>query len=738
MKQNSTTARKAILNNSRGSITAIVIIGIMAFLVIGIGVGLGFLSATIQSAPNLRGDIRPAASAQVFDVNGKLITVLHAVENRLPVPLTKVPKDLQNAFVALEDNRFYQHSGVDPRAILRAVWINISAGGVSEGGSTITQQLAKNAFLTQERTWKRKVQEVIIAFQIEKQYTKNEILELYLNQIYFGAGAYGVQAAAQTYFGKNVEQLSLAESAMLAGLPKSPNYYSPFNSMKAAKERQATVLDQMVKYGYLDQATADKNKSAPLKVAVDAPKPDPKKKPDPKAKDKDFSVSASYFIEYITAQLIDKYGADTVYKEGLKIYTSIDLDLQKAAEKAMRELPVMSVDKNGLQQPQGALVSIDTHNGYVKAMVGGRGTDKFNRAVLAERQPGSAFKPFVYLTALDAGKSPASIIDDKPFRVGNYAPMNYDRTFKGPITLRTALALSRNIPAVKLAQEVTPERVVRNAQNMGITTLVTSGSHNDITLAMALGGLTRGVTPLDIASAFGVLANQGVRVEPVTILKVVDRNGKVLEQHVPKEKMVVNERVAFLLTDMLKGVIQYGTGTGANIGRPAAGKTGTTDEHKDAWFVGYTPDISTSVWIGFDSDGTLDGQTGGEIPATIWRLYMQQATAKIPVKDFPRPRGIISATVSTKDGGLITDPNNKDSVTDYFIEGTQPKQPSTAPPPTDPNAPPANKTDTPIPGQSGKTTTPSTKPTTPPPGGKPGTTTPTTKPPAKSPTNPTN
>ena len=738
MKRNSTTACKAILNNSRGSITAIVIIGIMAFLVIGIGVGLGFLSATIQSAPNLRGDIRPAASAQVFDVNGKLITVLHAVENRLPVPLTKVPKDLQNAFVALEDNRFYQHSGVDPRAILRAVWINISAGGVSEGGSTITQQLAKNAFLTQERTWKRKVQEAIIAFQIEKQYTKNEILELYLNQIYFGAGAYGVQAAAQTYFGKNVEQLSLAESAMLAGLPKSPNYYSPFNSMKAAKERQATVLDQMVKYGYLDQATADKNKSAPLKVAVDAPKPDPKSKPDPKAKDKDFKVSASYFIEYITSQLIDKYGADTVYKEGLKIYTSIDLDLQKAAEKAMRELPVMSVDKNGLQQPQGALVSIDTHNGYVKAMVGGRGTDKFNRAVLAERQPGSAFKPFVYLTALDAGKSPASIIDDKPFRVGNYAPMNYDRTFKGPITLRTALALSRNIPAVKLAQEVTPERVVRNAQNMGITTLVTSGSHNDITLAMSLGGLTRGVTPLDIASAFGVLANQGVRVEPVTILKVVDRNGKVLEQHVPKEKMVVNERVAFLLTDMLKGVIQYGTGTGANIGRPAAGKTGTTDEHKDAWFVGYTPDISTSVWIGFDSDGTLDGQTGGEIPATIWRLYMQQATAKMPVKDFPRPRGIISATVSTKDGGLITDPNNKESVTDYFIEGTQPKQPSTAPPPTDPNAPPANKTDTPIPGQSGKTTTPSTKPTTPPPGGKPGTTTPPTKLPAKPPTNPTN
>ncbi len=717
--------------NSRGSVVAIIIVGIMAFMVIGIGVGLGFLSATIQSAPNLRGDIRPAASAQVFDVNGKLITVLHAVENRLPVPLTKIPKDLQNAFIALEDNRFYQHGGVDPRAILRAVWINVAAGGVSEGGSTITQQLAKNALLTQDRTWKRKVQEVLLAFQIEKQYTKKEILELYLNQIYFGAGAYGVEAAAQTYFGKSVDKLTLAESAMLAGLPKSPNYYSPFNSLKAAKERQSTVLDQMVKYGYLDQATADKTKGVQVKLAASGEpvKLDPKAKPDPKQKEKDIGVSASYFIEYITSQLIDKYGTDTVYKEGLKIYTSIDMDMQKSAEKAMRELPVMSVDKNGLQQPQGALVAIDTHNGYVKAMVGGRGTDKFNRAVLAERQPGSAFKPFVYLTALENGKSPASIIDDKPFRAGAYAPMNYDRTFKGPITLRTALELSRNIPAVKLAQEIGPERIVRKAQNMGITTMVTSGSHNDITLAMALGGLTRGVTPMDIASAFGVLANQGVRVEPVTILKVVDRNGKVLEQHIPKERMVINEKVAFLLTDMMKGVIQRGTGTGANIGRPAAGKTGTTDEHKDAWFVGFTTDISTAVWIGFDSEGTLDGTTGGETPATIWQLFMKDVTAKTPWKDFPRPRGITTATVSTKDGGLVTDPKNKDSVTDYFIEGNQPKHLSTAPPTPDPNAPLPVTPGSPIPGQSGKTTTPSKKPD-PSPGGTTG------KPPAKTPGKP--
>jgi len=604
------------------------------------------------------------------------------------------------------------------------MWSNVTSGEVSEGGSTITQQLAKNAFLTQDRTWKRKIQEIILAIKIERQYTKNEILELYLNQIYFGQGAYGVQAAAKTYFDKDTDKLTLAESSMLAGIPKSPNYYSPLNNPKAAKERQSVVLDQMVKYGYIEAATGEKTKTVEIKYVtekVKKPPTDPKDKKAPA----DIEVSASYFIEYVTSQLIDKYGADTVYKEGLQIYTTLDLDMQKSAEKAMQDLPLYNTDKAGLQQPQGALVAIDPHTGHIKALVGGRGTDQFNRAVLAERQPGSAFKPFVYLTALDSGMSPASVIDDAPFRVGGYAPMNYDRTFKGPITMRTALELSRNIVAVKVAQQVTPEKVVQYATRMGISTLVQTGPTSDATLAMALGGLTRGVTPLDMASAYGVLANGGVRVEPVSIIKVVDRNGKILEQSIPKEKMVVNEKAAYLLVDMMKGVLTRGTGTGANIGRPAAGKTGTTDEHKDAWFVGYTPDLSAAVWMGFDSEGTLAGQTGGEIPATIWRKFMSEAVAKMPWRDFTRPRGIVSATVSIKDGGLITDPNNKESVTDLFIEGTVPTKPSTAPPTLDPS-----KTDTVLPGQGGKNTGESNKPDKQTPG---GTTVPggTSKPPVK-------
>ncbi|SDF23986.1 transglycosylase domain-containing protein [Sporolituus thermophilus] len=647
----------------RGKIGRLIAIALIVFAVLVAGAGLGFVTASIHTMPSLKGEIRPAASSQVFDSNGKLITTIHSVENRLPVSINKIPKDLQNAFIAAEDARFYQHIGIDPRGILRAIWANITDRGVSEGGSTITQQLAKNALLSQERTLKRKIQEAVLALQIERQYSKTEILEMYLNQIYFGQGAYGVQAAAQVYFGKNVENLSLAECAMLAGIPKSPNYYSPTNNFKAAKERQLTVLNQMVKYGYIDEATEEKAKKEEIKLVS------------PSAKDR---PTASYFVDYVVQQLIDKYGADAVYKDGLKIYTSLDLDMQQAAERAMAQLPTAYTDKNGIKQPQGALVAIDPHTGYIKAMVGGRGNDQFNRAVMAERQPGSAFKPFVYLAALENGFTAASIIDDSPVSFGSWSPVNYDGKFRGPVSLRTALEQSLNVVAVKIAHQVGVDKPLYYAQQMGISTLVLHGNTNDRNLAMALGGLTRGVTPLEIASAYGVLANHGIRVEPVAIIKVVDRNGKVLEQHTRREKIVVNERTAYLLTDMLRGVITHGTGTGANIGRPAAGKTGTTSDYKDAWFVGYTPDLVAAVWMGYDNDGYLGGITGGSIPASIWRTFMSSALAKYPVRDFVAPQGIVTATISNKDGLLVTDPNNKESRKEIFIEGTQPTQPSPA------------------------------------------------------------
>ncbi len=636
--------------NENSKITVIILI---VFVVMITGAGLGFLTASIHTMPSLKDEIRPAASSQIYDVNGKLINTVHSVENRVPVSINKIPKNLQDAFVAAEDARFYQHIGIDPRGIMRAVWSNITDRGVSEGGSTITQQLAKNALLSQERTLKRKIQEAILALQIERQYSKNEILELYLNQIYFGQGAYGVQSAATVYFGKNVEDLTLAECAILAGIPKSPNYYSPFNNLKAATERQATVLDQMVKYNFISSSTGTQAKSVKLKLAVRSTQSDSNVK------------TASYFIDYVTQYLIDRYGADAVYKDGLKVYTTLDLDMQEAAEEAMQKLPSVRIDSNGLQQPQGALVAIDPRTGYIKAMVGGRGNDQFNRAVLAERQPGSAFKPFVYLAALEGGMTPSSIIEDSKISFGNWTPMNYDEKFHGSVSLRTALEQSLNVPTVKIANQTGVDKPLYYAQQMGISTLVLQGSINDRNLAMSLGGLTRGVTPLEIASAYGVLANQGVHVDPITVIKIVDRNGKTLEQIVPKEKAVVNERSAYILTDMLRGVINNGTGTAANIGRPAAGKSGTTSDYKDAWFVGFTPDLVASVWIGYDSDGYLNGITGGALPATIWRTFMQKALVKIPARDFIRPSGI------------VIEPNPTPVLTEQPADGKQPENPLT-------------------------------------------------------------
>lgn len=610
---------------SRSNITLILLVVIVVLVT---GAGLGFITASFSTLPSLKGDIRPPAASQIYDINGKLIATTRSVENRIPVTINKVPKDLQHAFVAVEDVRFYQHAGVDPRGILRAVWSNLANRGVSEGGSTITQQLAKNALLSQERTLKRKIQEAFLAIQIERQYTKSEILELYLNQIYFGQGAYGVQAAAHVYFGKNVEDLTLAESTMLAGIPKSPNYYSPFNNLKAATERQNTVLDQMVKYDYIDQATANKAKDAKLKLASrSAPGGN--------------SSIAPYFVDYVTQQVMEKYGADSVYKDGLKIFTTLDSDMQAAAERAMNRLPASRTDSNGIKQPQGALVAIDPHNGYIKAMVGGRGDDEFNRAVMAERQPGSAFKPFVYLAAIESGLDSASIVSDTAVAFGDWSPQNYDGKFNGNVTLRTALERSLNVPAVKLANQIGVDKPLYYAQQLGISTLVLQGPTNDRNLASSLGGLTRGVTPLEIASAFGVIANQGVKAEPIAVIKVLDRNGKVLEQHTPREKAVISERSAYVLLDMMRGVITRGTGTAANIGRPAAGKTGTTNDYKDAWFVGFTPDIVASVWIGYDNDGYLNGITGGSLPADIWRIFMVNASSKYPIRDFVKPAGLI-------------------------------------------------------------------------------------------------
>ena len=619
---------KATNNNKmRFNLFRLFIIVFFISSVIAIGTLIGFVTASVKSLPDKIGDLRPAAASQFFDSNGELIDTTKSEENRIPVKLNNVPKHLQDAFIAIEDIRFYQHTGIDPRSILRAFFNNLTNKEIAEGGSTITQQLAKNAVLTQEQTLKRKIQEAFVAIQIEKEYSKSEILEMYLNQIYFGQGAYGVQAAARVYFGKDVDDLSLAQAAMLAGIPKSPNYFSPLNNFKAAKERQEIVIDQMVKYQLITPEEGAAAKAEKLTVG---------------GSNKTRNNMLNYYLDYVTQLVIDKFGADAVYKEGLKIYTSLDMKMQAAAEKAMSNLPVYSTDGNKLQQPQGALVAIDPKNGHIKAMVGGRGSDQFNRAVLAVRQPGSAFKPFVFLAAIESGLTPATILNDNDLKLsGQWSPQNYDRRFHGKVSMRTALVNSYNIPTVILTQQVSPEKVLDYAQKMGISTLVTSGSINDVNLAMSLGGLTRGVTPLEMATAYGVLAANGLYVEPVAILKVVDRNNKTIFTAKTNSRQAISANSAYIVTDMMQDVIRRGTGSAANIGRPAAGKTGTTSEYKDAWFVGFTPDLSASVWIGNDSGGDLRGMTGADLPAQVWQQFMSESLKNSPAQSFNRPSGVI-------------------------------------------------------------------------------------------------
>lgn len=621
------TPRHRVRTKKKGPFRSIRVMAALVLVIIA-GLMFGYIFAAYQSLPEVGNNMRPAVSSQVFDSQGKLITTLHSDQNRLPIDINKVPKNLQNAFIAAEDNRFYDHIGVDPIGILRAVVTNLTNRGIAQGGSTITQQLAKNAFLSQEQTLKRKIQEAILALELERKYSKKEILEMYMNQIYFGRGAYGIQTAAHTYFGKDVGDLTLAECAMIAGLPKSPNYYS--SSVNEATARKNVVVGQMEKYGYITPSQAEEAKKSSLDI---------KQKSTSNTTDE-----TAYFIDYVTQEIAQKYGDDALYKDGLKIYTTLDTDKQHAAVQAMRHLPETHTDDQGLTQPQGAIISIDPKTGHILAMVGGRGQDSFNRASMAVRQPGSAFKPFVYMTAMEHDMTPDTIMEDKKVEYGGWSPHNADNSYQGRMPLWKALALSVNTVAVQLADKVGPSNVIANAKKLGITTLVEDGSPNDDNLASAaLGGLTKGVTPLEMAAAYGAFANKGVYIKPTAIVKILDRNGNVLEDNSSdvQKTQVMSEKTAYEMTSMLEGVIARGTGTAASIGRPAAGKTGTTDDNHDAWFIGYTPDIVTAVWVGDDTGSQSLGEIyGGTVPAQIWHDYMASAVSGTSADDFDVPAGM--------------------------------------------------------------------------------------------------
>src|SRR6266542_2131926 len=512
---------------------------------------LAILPHSLPSVTQLE-SFDPSDGSKVYDENDELITELH-VERRIFVPLAQIPKALREAVVATEDARFYSHFGVDPMGIARAIYQNFRRGRIVEGGSTITQQLAKVLFLTPDKSLERKLKEAVLAFLLERHYSKDRILELYLNQIYFGQGAFGVEAAARTFFGKSVGELTLAESALLAGLPKAPATYSPFDHPDAAKRRRNTVLARMVETGVLKPDQTKRASQAALALVP------PERR----------RSTSQYFLDYVQQLLEQQYGADLVFKGGLQVYTTLSPAMQLKAEHALREGLRAVVARRGApvkgkpgradaatDRPEGAVLAIEPQTGYIKAMVGGYDFFKseFNRAVRARRQPGSAFKVFVYLAALESGMTPASIVDDSPieFPVGRnnkpWKPDNYDRRFRGPITYQQALEESINVAAVKVQEQVGVRRTVDVARRLGVESPLGEN------LSIALG--TSDLTLLELTSAYAALANQGTWMRPTAIRYVLDPQRKLLEENTPQGKPVITPEVAYVATHMLRGTIE--------------------------------------------------------------------------------------------------------------------------------------------------------------------------------------
>ncbi|PIV21625.1 MAG: penicillin-binding protein [Deltaproteobacteria bacterium CG_4_8_14_3_um_filter_45_9] len=638
-----------------------IVVGMIVFLFCGRAFG-AILSKDMRSKfENMR------MAAEVYDRHGRLIGNL-CYHRRIWTPIEKIPIILQHAVIAVEDSRFYQHNGVDLRGMARALVKDLIPGGTLQGGSTITQQLAKIVLLSSERTLERKIQDIAYALEIEKNYSKKEILEFYLNSIYLGHGNVGVEAAARYYFGKSVSEVSLDQMALLAGMIRGPEYYSPLKNPKLARERRNTVLRKMLEQKYI---TPPQNKRA-QRQGLNHVLPS-----------QTASVGA-YFLDYVHECLLQEgYSEDELRYGGYDIYTTLDLSMEEKAERSLLEIPQFTAKT----QPQAALVTIDPVSGEILAMAGGRdyGKSQLNRAVKSYRQPGSAIKPFVYATALEGNYTAASIFEDKPLSIPllngmEWKPENYDRTYRGKMTLREALRESINSVAVQLLQRVGVEAVFEQIQRMGITSLVKQGKNNDQNLAsLALGGLTKGVTPLELATAYAAFANQGRLVKPVAILKVVDSHGKVLKEFKPEEpKTVLSPQTAYILTMLLKDAVDQGTGIGAKLpDRPAAGKTGTTSDYTNAWFVGYTPDLLTAIWVGNDRQEQRmtykEGNVGSSLPAKVWGGYMSRVTAFLPVVDFARPEGIVWVDVDPETGQAVPSWFGGKSYKEIFNENNVPE-----------------------------------------------------------------
>ncbi len=621
-------------------------------------------------------EYRPPLVTKVYAGTGELLAEFY-IQRRASITLDEIPKCLVDATLTMEDRGFYRHWGVNIFSIARAFFQNIRAGRVVRGASTITQQLARNLFLTQERSLVRKLKEALLALEIERRYSKDEILSMYLNQIYYGCGAYGVEAAAKTYFGKSASELALPECALLVGLARSPLAYSPTEHPEASLGRRRVVLNAMTETGVISEEEAQPAKSAPLKLNGH----------------KSAENEAPYFVEEVRRKVEAEFGSGLLYRDGVTIHTTLNLDLQRAANKAVEEtlsqlekqynfrtkrdtigsLPD-SVRRTRTEYIQGALVSLDPHTGEIKAMVGGRdfSESEFNRATQAMRQPGSSFKPFVFTAAIDNGFTPADIVIDAPIvvQIGDslYSPANYDRTFLGPVTLRRGLALSRNLVAIRLLRAIGIRTAVEYARKMGIESRLAN------VLSLALGSC--GVRLVELTSAFGTLANEGMRVEPLLIEKILDRDGKVIYENKRVQRRVLSPQTAYVVTNMMESVLNEGTAIAARtmgFHHPAAGKTGTTDDYTDAWFIGFTPDLVCGVWVGFDQLKRIARRaTGAQFALPIWVDFMKEAVKDYPPRGFEPPSGIVTAKVCQKTGLLAT-PLCPTVRTEIFIEGTAPE-----------------------------------------------------------------
>ncbi len=717
-------------------------------------------------------DYKPACVTNVYSDDGRKIGEFYK-ERRIVISLSEMPDNLKNAFISAEDSRFREHMGIDFVSILRAFVKNVKAGEIVQGGSTITQQVAKSFFLSPERTYKRKLKEAILAYRIDKRLAKDDILYLYLNQIYLGHGAYGVESASENYFGKHAKDLNLAECSMLAGLPQAPTRYSPFKHPDLAKQRQIYVLNRMKQDGYITNIQATNAINTKLDI---------------KPRKNWFIEKVPCYTEYVRRYIEKKYGKEALYTKGLKIYTAVNIELQKIARKEIKKglrdldrrqgyrgasghispseiesksktiadqigheplepgkiyqgivvqvddgkkntlirvgnvigvIPVTDISwarkpdietaywKKKVRSPekvfktgdivkvkavkkdqvkniwlfsleqdslaQAALLSIDAETGEVKAMIGGRDyrNSQFNRAIQSRRQPGSAFKPVIYAAALDKGYTAATVIIDSPVifkdtkRNFIWKPHNYKEKFYGPTLFRDALVESRNVVTIKILQDIGIDYVINYARKLGIN----SDINRDLSISLG----SSGVSLLELTKAYSVFSNLGYRIEPVFITKILDRNGNILEKSEMNRQKVIDMSTAYIMTNILESVVKSGTGWRVRaLKRPAAGKTGTTNNLNDAWFLGYTPRYTTGVWVGFDSEKSLGkGETGSRAASPIWLGYMKKALAGKPVRTFNVPEGIVFAKIDAETG-LLPGKSSKKIRFECFKEGTVP------------------------------------------------------------------